>query len=125
MLSSRGSRPQRVQRTLDYSPSVSSRADESEKVISELRRKINDLKKEARNQSPVRERVRRRITHSTLKSPRPSPSLSSCTEVRTETPSPLPATSSLVPKSKSQRASEERVKDCNTKSLGRHRERSP
>uniref|UniRef100_A0A2N9H259 RNase H type-1 domain-containing protein n=1 Tax=Fagus sylvatica TaxID=28930 RepID=A0A2N9H259_FAGSY len=30
---------------------------------------------------------------------------------------PLPATSSLVPKSKSQRASEERVKDCNTKSL--------
>ena len=104
---------------------MSSRTDDSEGVISELRREINDLKKEARNQSLVRERVRRRITHSTLKSPRPSPFLSSCTEVQTEKPSPLPTTSCSVPKSKSQRASEERVKDRNTKSLGRHQERSP
>ena len=49
---------------MNFSSSAESRADDSERVIAELRREISDLRKEVRGKSPAKERPRRRFQKS-------------------------------------------------------------
>jgi hypothetical protein len=46
-----------------------SRAKDSERIISELRREIHDLKQEAGGRSPAKERLRNRVNASKRKNP--------------------------------------------------------
>ena len=55
-----------VRRTLNYS-STGSRVKDNERIISELRREIHDLRQEARNRSPVKERSRNKVNLSKRK----------------------------------------------------------
>uniref|UniRef100_A0A2N9GKU8 Retrotransposon gag domain-containing protein n=1 Tax=Fagus sylvatica TaxID=28930 RepID=A0A2N9GKU8_FAGSY len=57
-----------VRRALNYS-STGSRAEDSERIISELHREIHDFRQEARDRSPVKERPRNRINVSKRKNP--------------------------------------------------------
>ncbi len=57
-----------VWRGLKYS-SITSRTEDSERIISELRREIRDLKQEARSRSPAKERPRNRVNASKRKNP--------------------------------------------------------
>ena len=50
--------------------SIASQAEDSERVISELRREICDLKQEARDRSPAKERPRNKVNASKRKNPR-------------------------------------------------------
>ena len=52
-----------VQRGLRYT-SATSRTEDSQKLISELRHEINDLKQEARGRTPVKERPRNKVNAS-------------------------------------------------------------
>jgi hypothetical protein len=52
--------------TLNYS-STASQAEDSERIISELRREIHDLRQEARDRSPTKERPRNRVNVSKRK----------------------------------------------------------
>ena len=61
--------PQRAWRSLNFSSSAESRSDDSEKIIAELCWEINDLKKEARGRSLVKERPRKRLAHYDQKDP--------------------------------------------------------
>jgi hypothetical protein len=56
--------PRRARRQLDFSSSAESRADDSERVIAELRQEISDLKKAARGMSLAKERPRKRLQKS-------------------------------------------------------------
>ena len=67
--SSRGN----ARRSLNYS-FAASRAEDSERIISELRRKIRDLKQEVRDRSPAKERSRNRVNASKRKNPEHSTS---------------------------------------------------
>ena len=57
-----------ARRNLNYS-SATSRAEDSERIISELRREIHDLKQDARGRSPTKERLRNRVNASKRKNP--------------------------------------------------------
>ena len=57
-----------ARRSLNYS-SATSRAEDSERIISELRREIYDLRQEARSQSPAKERPRNRVIALKRKNP--------------------------------------------------------
>ncbi len=57
---SREATPHRARRSLNFSSSVESRANDSERIIPELRQEISDLRKEARGKSPTKERLRRK-----------------------------------------------------------------
>jgi hypothetical protein len=78
--------PQRARRSLNFSSSVESRSDNSERIIAELRREISDLRKEAKGKSPAKERPRKGLLHYNQEDP--ASSLSAHTGVWAETPSP-------------------------------------
>jgi hypothetical protein len=67
-----------VRQTLNYSTTVESRAEDNERIISELRREVDDLRREARNRFPAKERPKNRVNLSKRKAleylPSPSPS---------------------------------------------------
>ena len=77
---SKESGAQRVQRSLNFSPSVGSWADDSKRVISKLRQEISDLRKEAKDKSPAKERPRKRFVRSDREGLELSPSPSVHTE---------------------------------------------
>lgn len=56
-----------VRWTLNHSTEVESQAEDNERIISELRREVEDLKREARNRSPAKERPRNRVNLSRQK----------------------------------------------------------
>ena len=88
--------PRQARRSLNFSSSAKSRADDSERVIVELCREISDLKKAARGMSPAKERPRRRLQKSDRERSRTS--ISAHTEDWAETPSlKEKATSSVDP----------------------------
>ncbi len=80
---------------------MGSRVDDSKRVISKLCREINDLRKEARDQSPAKERPR--------KGPKPSLSPSTHIEAWVETPFPSQETFYSAHRSKSLHTPEERA----------------
>ena len=81
---SREETPHRARRLLNFSSSAESRADNSERIIAKLHRKISDLRKEARGKSQAKERLRRKPEKSDRESS--GTSLSAHTEVWAETP---------------------------------------
>jgi hypothetical protein len=85
-----------AQRSLKYS-STASRAEDSERIISELRREIRNLRQEARGRSPAKERPRNRVNALKRKNPKHNScgedfSETSCSqsESRSLTPRPVP-----------------------------------
>ena len=65
-LSSHNSGMGNARLSLNYS-STASRAEDSERIISELRQEIRDLRKEARSRSPAKEKPRNRVNASKRK----------------------------------------------------------
>jgi hypothetical protein len=63
-LDSRESRSGNVRHTLCFSSSIGSRSEDSERMISDLCREVHDLRQEARDRSPARERPRHKVTQS-------------------------------------------------------------
>lgn len=63
-LDNRESRSRNVRHTLCFSSSIGSRSEDSERMISDLRREVHDLRQEARDRSPARERPRHKVTQS-------------------------------------------------------------
>ena len=86
--------PRRAQKSLNFSSSTESRADDSERVIAELHCEISDLRKEARGKSPAKERPRRRFQKSDRE--RSGTSLGAHTEDWAETPSLKEKSTNLV-----------------------------
>lgn len=80
---------------------MGSRVDDSKRVISKLCREISDLRKEARDRSPTKERPR--------KGPKPSLSPSTHIEAWAETPFPSQETFYSAHRSKSLHTPEERA----------------
>ena len=76
--------PRGARRPSDFSSSAESRADDSERVIAELRQEISDLKKAARGMSSAKERLRKRLQKSDRE--RSGTSLNAHTEDWAETP---------------------------------------
>ena len=99
---------------------MESRANNSERIIAELRREISDLRKEAKGKSPVKERPRKGLVHYDQEDP--ASSLSTHTDVWAETPSP----SEEIPRSAyrpgSVRADREKPKHSD-RSISEHRDR--
>jgi hypothetical protein len=84
-----------AQRSLKYS-STASRAEGSERIISQLLREIRDLKLEARGRSPAKERPRNRVNASKRKNPEHNShsedfSETSCSQSESRSPTPRPA----------------------------------
>ncbi|GMY24350.1 hypothetical protein FCV25MIE_19592 [Fagus crenata] len=73
-----------VRRTLNYSTTVESRAEDNARIISKLRREIDDLRREAQDRSTIKERLRNRVesasTHGETTSLIPRPSFSDGSE---------------------------------------------
>ena len=77
--------PRRAPRPSDFSSSAESRANDSERVITELRQEISDLKKAAKDMSSAKEKPRNKLQKSDRE--RSGTSLNAHTEDWVETPS--------------------------------------
>jgi hypothetical protein len=95
-----------VRQTLNYSTIVESRAEDNERIISELRREVDDLRREARNKFPAKERPKNRVNLSKRKALKYLPSPSPSTEVWAESASPQDDLVSSVSQSGSRHSSE-------------------
>ena len=116
---SREATPHRARQSLNFSSSTESRADDSERIIAELRQKISNLRKEARDKSPTKERLRRRLGQNDRESS--GPSSSAHTDVWAETPSPLEEVPRSAYRSGSVRVGREKHKRSD-KSISEHRD---
>ncbi len=85
---------------------MESRAEDNERIISELRREVDDLRREARNRFPVKERPKNRVNLSKRKALEYLPSPSPSTEVWAEFASPQDDLVSSVSRSGSRHSSE-------------------
>ena len=112
--------PQRARRSLNFSSSVESRADDSKRIIAELRLEISDLRKEARGRSPAKVRPRRRLTQYDQEDP--GPSSSAHINAWAETPLPSEETPRSSHRSGSVRANREKSKHS-YKSISGHHDR--
>jgi hypothetical protein len=93
----RGEDSGNVWRTLNYSTTVELRAEDSARIISELCREIDDLRREARDRSPAKERPRNRVNLSQRKAPRYVPPIGPSTHVWAESASAHGETASSIP----------------------------
>jgi hypothetical protein len=109
-----------ARRSLNFSSSVESRTDDSERIIIELCREISDLRKEARGKSPAKERSRKRLAQYDQESS--GPSSNAQTDVWAETPSP----SEEAPRSAYQPGSvqgDQEKHKCSDGSISEHRDK--
>ena len=88
-----------VRRTLNYSTIAGSHADNSDRIISELHREVDDLRREAQDWSLAKERPRNRVNLSKRKGPKYLSPSSPLMEVWVESFSPQhkPVSSALRP----------------------------
>ena len=102
----RGEGSGNVRWTLNYSTTEGSRAEDNARIISELRREIDDLKKEARDRSPAKERPRNRVNLSQRKDPGYVPPTGPSTHVWVKSAATRGETASSIPRSCSSHSSE-------------------
>ncbi len=110
--------PRRAQKSLNFSSSTESRANDSERVIAELHCEIRDLRKEARGKSPAKERPRRRFKKSDRE--RFGTSLGAHTEDWAKAPSLKEKATNLVDLSVTVRATKEKNKRSDRDVSGRY-----
>jgi hypothetical protein len=119
----RGEGSGNIQRTLNYSTTVESRVEDSARIISELHREINDLRKEAWNRSLAKERPRNRVNLSQRKAPRYMPPTGPSTHVWAESASAQGEMASSIFQPCSSRSSESHKRSHLNQPL--HRDNSP
>ena len=102
----RGKGSGNIRRTLNYSTIVELWAEDRARIISELNREIDDLRREARNRSPAKERPRNRVNLSQRKAPGYMPPTGPSTHVWVESTSTQGEMASSISQPCSSRSSE-------------------